>query len=90
MILCYEIFLADREEPAVFSPRLATVGEVEGLYAHIAAVLLAIGFLNPQNPEYWMTHIRRFLARTALQAKEVKILRGICRQLQWYLAHKKT
>jgi tRNA/rRNA methyltransferase len=33
-------------------------------------------------------HIRRLFARTTLQAREVKIIRGICRQIEWYGDHK--
>ena len=54
------------------------------------AILMKIGFLNPENPEFWMMHIRRFLSRTNLFSKEVKIIRGVCRQLDWYLKNKKT
>jgi tRNA C32,U32 (ribose-2'-O)-methylase TrmJ len=42
-----------------------------------------IGFINRQNPEYWMLHVRRIFSRVQLQAREVKILRGICRQIDW-------
>lgn len=85
MILCYEIFTARRYNLEVFTPRLATIQETEGMYEQIKAMLKKIGFLNPQNPEYWMLHIRRFFARTRLFSKDVKIIRGICRQLDWYL-----
>jgi len=47
-------------------------------------VSLRIGFINPQNPEYWMTSIRRFLSRVELRSREVKIIRGFCRQLDWF------
>jgi len=30
-----------------------------------------------------MTHIRSLLARTGLLSRDVKILRGICRQISW-------
>ena len=73
-----------------FVPKLATAAELEGLYSQVKELLRKIGFLNPQNPDYWMTHIRRFLARTQLQAREVKIIRGICRQLEWYMNNGKN
>ncbi|MHB8770017.1 MAG: hypothetical protein ACYC7J_03390 [Syntrophales bacterium] len=31
---------------------------------------------------------RRFFARTTLHAREAKIIRGICRQIEWYGGHK--
>ena len=88
MILCYEIFTVQRNDLEAFTPRLATAAEIEGMYEQIKALLQKIGFLNPQNPEYWMLHIRRFFSRTRLFSKDVKIIRGVCRQLEWRLDHK--
>ncbi len=90
MILCYEICAAHLEPLEAFTPRLAESAELEGMYEQMKALLTKIGFLNPQNPDYWMMHIRRFLGRTSLLSKEVKIIRGICRQLDWYMRNKKT
>lgn len=90
MIICYEIFVA-RTLPSdrPHEPRLATSGETEAMYEQVKCLLTKIGFLNPQNPDYWMLHIRRFLSRTSLLAREVKIIRGICRQLDWYMENGK-
>ncbi|MGD1151456.1 MAG: RNA methyltransferase [Syntrophales bacterium] len=90
MILCYEIFVSHMEPMGAFTPRLAASAELEGMYDHMKGLLMKIGFLNPENPEFWMMHIRRFLGRTNLFSKEVKIIRGICRQLEWYMKNKKT
>jgi tRNA/rRNA methyltransferase len=54
------------------------------MYDHLKDVLMTIGFINPQNPEHWMLNIRRFLSRIPLRAREVRIIRGICRQIDWY------
>lgn len=88
MILCYELLTARKEVLEVFTPRLANSAETEGMYQQIKSLLAEIGFLNPQNPEYWMGHVRRFFSRTKLLAKDVKIIRGICRQLDWYIKSK--
>ncbi|MFH2076821.1 MAG: RNA methyltransferase [Pseudomonadota bacterium] len=88
MILCYELFVARREEDLPFPPKLASSRELEAMYAKLKETLLAIGFFLPENPDYWMMHIRRLFARTTLQAREVKIIRGICRQIEWYGDHK--
>ena len=84
LILCYEIYLATchRREPDI--PRLANRFELEGMYDHLKAVLMKIGFIDPQNPEHWMMNVRRFLSRIHLRAREVRIIRGICRQIDWY------
>jgi tRNA/rRNA methyltransferase len=83
MIVCYEIFTASHASPESL-PRLANTFELEGMYGHLNDVLTKIGFINPQNPEHWMLNIRRFLSRLPLRAREVKIIRGVCRQIDWY------
>jgi tRNA/rRNA methyltransferase len=88
MVLSYELYVASLEEETKATPKLATSREMEGMYGQLKQTLQAIGFLNPENPDYWMMHIRRFFARTTLQAREIKILRGICRQIEWYGDHK--
>jgi tRNA/rRNA methyltransferase len=92
MILCYEIFIASSgsTEKTEVTPKLAQLQELEGMYGQIKTLLADIEFLNPENPDYWMMHLRRFFSRTSLLSREVKIIRGICRQLQWYSHHKKT
>ena len=84
LILSYEIFLASTKEAVEATPRLANGFELEGMYGHLQDVLLKIGFLNPQNPEHWIRNIRRFLSRFPLRAREVRVVRGICRQIDWY------
>ena len=83
MIVCYEIFLAGSEAVDKV-PRLANSFELEGMYGHLKDVLTKIGFLNPQNPEQWMLNVRRLLSRLPLSAREVRTIRGICRQIDWY------
>lgn len=84
MILCYEIHVASTDEPIKPLPRLANSFELEGMYEHLKQVLMKIGFIQPQNPEHWMLNIRRYLSRLPLRAREVRIIRGICRQIDWY------
>lgn len=89
MILCYEIYTASLPVTEEIPPKWARSEEVEGMYGQVKTMLSEIGFLNPENPEYWMMHLRRFFARSGLLAREVKIIRGICRQLEWSALHKK-
>ena len=84
MIVCYEIFLAGKDRLPEKLPRLANRFELEGMYDHLKDVLMKIGFINPQNPEHWLLNIRRFLSRLPLRARDVRIIRGICRQIDWY------
>ena len=92
MILCYEIFTASPDEGRVCqtAQKLALASEMEGMYGQIRELLTKIGFLNPENPEYWMLDVRRFFSRTGLLSREVKMTRGICRRLEWHAFNKKT
>lgn len=84
MIVSYELFMAFRQNPPEVEPRLANSFELEGMYGHLKEVLTKIGFLDPQNPEHWLLNIRRFLSRFPLRARDVRIIRGVCRQIDWY------
>lgn len=84
MIICYEIFTASSDTEQESLPRLANQFELEGMYGHLKEVLTKIGFINPQNPEHWMFNLRRFMSRMPLRAREVLVIRGICRQIDWY------
>ena len=93
MIICYALFTASAAAPASadgFTPKLATSAELEGMYTQLKEMFLKIDFINPENPDYWMTNVRRFLSRIHLYSKEVQIVRGICRQVLWYSGNKKT
>jgi tRNA/rRNA methyltransferase len=84
MIVCYEIFRAAGARDPEFHPRLANTHELEGMYGHLKDALIKIDFVNRDNPDYWMNNFRRFFARVGLTAKEVRLIRGICRQINWY------
>ena len=84
MIICYEIFAASFGKSTEFTPKLATVAETEAMYDHLKEMFLRIGFIKTQNPDYWMTNVRRLFSRTTLLAKDVKIIRGICHQVELY------
>ncbi len=84
MVLCYELFLAVQEEKPPHVPRLATRHELDGMYAQLKDVLVRISYINPENPEYWLDRLRQFFSRVGLRASDVSIIRGICRQIDWY------
>lgn len=84
MIVCYELMTAGDKPTDHFAPRLATRRELDGMYEHLRETFVKINFINPDNPDYWMQNIRRFFSRIGLRARDVKIIRGICRQIDWY------
>jgi len=86
MIICYELFLTGREDGLQpFVPKLANRHELDAMYDQLKEVLTRINFINPENPDFWMRSIGRFFSRVGLQARDVKVIRGICRQVDWYV-----
>jgi tRNA/rRNA methyltransferase len=83
---CYEIHygLIHAKKDMTPSPRLASLFELEGMYAHLEEALLKIDFLQEKNHAFWMNNIRHFLSRIRLSPKDANIIRGICRQFLWY------
>jgi tRNA/rRNA methyltransferase len=88
MIMVYEVFTAASEKKEGFAPRLATRGELEAMYVHLKDTLAKINFINPENPDYWMTSVRRFFSRMKLRGRDVQLIRGICRQIDWYVSRR--
>jgi tRNA/rRNA methyltransferase len=84
MVLCYEVFLASRRDGTRFTPRLASRRELEDMYAQLKETFVNIDFINSENPDYWMQHVRRFFSRIDMRARDVRMIRGICRQIAWY------
>lgn len=74
----------DRNEGA----RRITQAERDLLYARLRETLIAIDFLRPDNPEYFLMPVRRFLGKSAIRRHEMDMLMGICRQVN-RLAQKK-
>ncbi len=84
MIICHELFGIHQTENQAHSPRLANRHELDGMYDQLRDILVRISYINPENPDYWMNRIRHFFTRLKLSAREVSIIRGLCRQIDWY------
>lgn len=68
--------------------KLAANHELEDLYQHLRRSLVHIGYLNPQNPDHILRSFRRLLGRSGLSPREVRILRGLCNQIDIVAGHK--
>ncbi len=71
------------EPPDSSAPLPATGTQVDGLMGHLDVALADIGFADPDNPERIIRKLRRLFGRAGITENEVKIVRGICRQMQW-------
>jgi len=92
-VLSYELRLAlldaapapaEASEPASEEPRdlPASHAEMEGFFAQLAETLDAIDFHKGRAPESAMRKLRRLYLRAGLDAREVRILRGILADAQ--------
>lgn len=85
-LLAYECRIAGQGNelpvsPVGFQGEAAGVEQIDGMYAHLEQALVAIDFLDPENPKKLMPRLKRLFARTQLEVEEVNILRGIARQI---------
>jgi tRNA/rRNA methyltransferase len=89
-VLAYEARIAalgdDADKPLSnveigFQGEAASMAQIDGMYAHLEEALIAIDFLDANNPKKLMPRLKRLFARTQLEAEEVNILRGIARQI---------
>jgi len=81
-IICYELSLAFAE---MTKPRLATAGQLELLFQQMERTLLDAGFLHKENPLRIMLPLRRLFYRAGLDQREIRILRGMLRQLDYHI-----
>ena len=78
-VVAYEIHVAADLPPRVPEREapLATARELEGLYQHLEATLVATGFTDRRGGPHLMRRFKRIFGRAALDQLEVNILRGL-------------
>ncbi len=94
-VLCYECRMtAFAGKPPIasqgataFATPAASHDEIEGLYAHLEAVMTDTGFFNPEQPGRLMPKLRRLFGRSRLERDEINILRGILASTQVRTGH---
>jgi tRNA/rRNA methyltransferase len=98
-VCCYELarFAQGRspqssQEPPAFPhlpisspPNSPPMGQMEGFYQQLEALLLRIEYLYPHTSASRMEKFRRFFNRAAPTNQELAMLRGIFRQMAWAL-----
>lgn len=65
--------------------RLAGPAELERFHQHMEATLEAIGFLTGDHAPSILVSLRRIFGRANLEPRDVKIMRGILGQMDWYM-----
>lgn len=91
-VAAYELRMAaGHGVPSGHSEKLATVADIEGLYAHLEEAALASGFLAPESGSRLRERWRRLFSRIpGLEREEVNILRGLLRALLGGKAKRKS
>jgi len=89
MVCLYELFVAAQGEIPRETIARAPAGLVEILFDRMRRVLLKVGFLDSQNPDHMLLALRRLFGRAGLEERDVNILNGLFRQVEWYLENGK-
>lgn len=84
VLCCSEIFLATQNKEELLPPPLAVVERQEVMYEKLKQALLQIGFLHRENPDHIMLALRRLFGRAGLEDRDVRVLLGMARQIEWY------
>lgn len=82
-IFLYELYVAALA-PVERALDRAEAERIERLFDIMRAALLKIGFLDSENPQHMLLALRRILGRAGLEDKDVRILTGLFRQIEWY------
>jgi len=83
LVLAYEIRVSALGIAPHEAPERATASEIEAALDDLAGALLAIGYLNPDNPEKVLAELRGLVARAGPTPRETTLLRGLARQIRW-------
>lgn len=85
LVICYEIMLREYQTPPHPIPTLASTAEIEAMYNHLRQAFAIRGFADAAAIERVLIGLRRVFERTQLEGRDVRLLRGIARQLSWAL-----
>jgi tRNA/rRNA methyltransferase len=84
VICLYELYVAALAPVADSGIERARAEDIERLFDIMRPSLLKIGFLDSENPEHMLLAFRRIFGRAGLEDKDVRILTGMFRQIEWY------
>jgi tRNA/rRNA methyltransferase len=84
LLCCYEVFHATHEDGTEVRRSFAVAEQQELMYEKLKHALLKVGFLHKENPEHIMFAFRRIFGRAGLEERDVRILLGMARQIEWY------
>jgi tRNA/rRNA methyltransferase len=88
-VCCYELTRAETplREPSA-NKRYATAGEIETSLQLLLEVLRAVEFVQPHTAAATTTKLRQRLLQLSLMPRDVHLLCGVLRQIQWKVENK--
>ena len=91
LVVAYELRIATLARTAAApgdpEPDRAPAGAIEAALDDLRGAFLKIGYLNPANPEAILSEWRGLVSRAGPTSREVALLRGLARQVQWAGEH---
>jgi TrmH family RNA methyltransferase len=87
LVTLYELFTAAQQPLPTPARPTAPSHDLERMYTEWAELLTAIGFLKGPQGLRTMTDLRRILNRAGLNEREIRVIRGLLRQMLWQSAH---
>ncbi len=90
-VILYELRKASlAASPPPADQRLpARAQDVERMFQHMRRTLLAVDYLDPQNPDHVLRAFRRLFGRAGLDGREVRILQGLWSRIDWIEGERK-
>lgn len=88
LLVAYELFKTKPRKMIDSLQKYPTTKELEGMYEHLTEMFKKIGFVKNDNIHHIPRILRNVFNRAYLTAKEVRIIRGICRQVLWFKEQK--
>ena len=81
MVALYEIQRTKIAVEPVFEEKEASIDELEGMYNHLDELYNAVDYADAQNSDRITRILRRLFNRTRPTSQEVRIIRGLCRNV---------
>jgi TrmH family RNA methyltransferase len=86
LLVAYELrlgWLGGAEGEAAGEAPRASAGDVEQAVSELREALVAVGYLDPQNPDRILAELRGLVTRARPTPREVLLLRGLAHQVAW-------
>jgi TrmH family RNA methyltransferase len=86
LLVAYELRLGWLRRAGAPEPReepRANAGDVEQAVSELRDALVAVGYLDPQNPDHILSELRGLVTRARPTPREVLLLRGLAHQVAW-------